>query len=54
MGGYKGIKADGGKVDQAKQLAAKQLKILKHVKSKRNSSLSISKVVIGKDSSPIR
>ena len=54
MGGYKGIKADGGKVDQAKQLAAKQLKILKHVKSKRNSSLSISKVVIGKDSSPIQ
>ncbi|HDX8211798.1 TPA: virulence factor, partial [Staphylococcus aureus W31863] len=23
MGGYKGIKADGGKVNQAKQLAAK-------------------------------
>ncbi len=29
MGGYKGIKADGGKVDGAKQLAQKQLKILK-------------------------
>ncbi|EUQ40555.1 virulence factor esxB [Staphylococcus aureus F53399] len=55
MGGYKGIKADGGKVNQAKQLAAKIAKdIVKHVKSKRNSSLSISKVVIGKDSSPIR
>ena len=26
MGGYKGIKADGGKVDQAKQLAAKTAK----------------------------
>ncbi len=48
MGGYKGIKADGGKVDQAKQLAAKTAKL--KFKSKRNSWLSISKVVIGKDS----
>ncbi|SUL31333.1 ESAT-6/Esx family secreted protein EsxB [Staphylococcus aureus] len=54
MGGYKGIKADGGKVDQAKQLAAKTAKGIEACQSKRNSSLSISKVVIGKDSSPIR
>lgn len=54
MGGYKGIKADGGKVNQAKQLAAKIAKDIEACQKQTQQLAEYMKVVIGKDSSPIR
>lgn len=54
MGGYKGIKADGGKVNQAKQLAAK---IAKDIEACQKQTQQLAEYIEGsdwKDSSPIR
>lgn len=46
MGGYKGIKADGGKVNQAKQLAAK---IAKDIEACQKQTQQLAEYIEGSD-----